>query len=472
MMDMYAIVSVLLAAMVLWGIRLMSSPKTAVMGNRLGGLSMLAAIVLVLYTNGIMSVPLLWAAMLVGSVIGIIIAVKATMIKMPQLVALLNGLGGGASALVALVEAFERPESRTLFSRITGQLALSVGAVTLAGSLIAAAKLDRRISQRPVLLPSHQLISRVSIAGAVVLMAVASVKSGSAIAAASIGVLVLSLWYGVVFALRVGGADMPVTISLLNSLSGVAGAICGFTIGEPLLVAVGAVVGASGLILTRIMCTAMNRSLVDVLRGSAAIPPAPRPAASAETSGQRQAAPTAERAPKAPPARPADEVLREAKKVIIVPGYGMAISQAQSEVKRLLDVLEAQGKEVDFAIHPVAGRMPGHMNVLLAEVDVPYEKMREMDDVNPEFAGADVGIVIGACDVVNPAATSAEGTPIYGMPVLKIEDAKHVLVFNLDKKPGYSGVDNPLYDMPNVDLVLGNAKETLAKVVDDLAARG
>ncbi len=253
--------------------------------------------------------------------------------------------------------------------------------------------------------------------------------------------------------------------------------IVGFTISEPLLVAVGAIVGASGLILTQIMCRAMNRSLAHVLSGAIA-----KPSRAKSQAGAKKALPkvasaekpleSPDKAAKAPePEKVPGSVLKDAKKVIVVPGYGMAIAQAQGHVKKLMDALEARGAEVDFAIHPVAGRMPGHMNVLLAEVDVPYEKLREMDDINPEFPNTDVAIVVGACDVVNPAANTAEDTPIYGMPVLDVDKAKHVVVCNLDTNPGYSGVDNPLYEMPHVKLLLGDAKASLDTLLDAVEGR-
>jgi NAD(P) transhydrogenase subunit beta len=258
---------------------------------------------------------------------------------------------------------------------------------------------------------------------------------------------------------------MPITISLLNSFSGLAGAICGFTIGDPLLVAVGAIVGASGLILTQIMCSAMNRSLIDILSGSYLNSGSNKK----ETAAQEKAADLEE--PPVVAKKSPGEILKTAQKVVIVPGYGMAIAQAQSQVKSLYDTLESQGKEVKFAIHPVAGRMPGHMNVLLAEVDVPYDKLWEMDAINPEFAENDVAVVVGACDVVNPAANTAEGTPIYGMPVLNVAEAKNVIVCNLDTKPGYSGVENSLYKMQNVHLMLGSAVDTLEELLAKLKSK-
>ena len=307
-------------------------------------------------------------------------------------------------------------------------------------------------------MPNHSQIANMVLLITGLLVIVASFTNISGIIYVAIVTAILALAYGVLFAIRVGGADMPITISLLNSFSGLAGAICGLTIADPLLVAVGAIVGASGLILTQIMCNAMNRTLVEVLSGSYL-----------NSRNQKQKIEAAEKILQDETSeivkRSPAELLGQAKKVIIVPGYGMAIGQAQSQVKSLYDTLESQGKEVKFAIHPVAGRMPGHMNVLLAEVDVPYDKLYEMDAINSEFATTDVAIVVGACDVVNPAANTAEGTPIYGMPILNVKEAKNVIVCNLDTKPGYSGVDNSLYDMPNVHLLLGNAAETVKKLV-------
>jgi len=424
---------------------------------------MLAAIVMVLWKNEILSVPLLWVAMAIGGIIGYIMSVRATMIQMPQMVALLNGLGGGASALVALAEVIDSYSVLPAFNKIAGQLGLIVGGLTFSGSLIAAAKLDRRMTQRPIVLKNHNLLLNGCI---VVMLILSALTLGIESAALPISILVvlLSLTYGVLFAIRVGGADMPITISLLNSFSGLAGSIVGFTISEPLLVAVGAIVGASGLILTQIMCKAMNRSLASVLSGAVASPPK----AAKEKAPAAEKPQAADSEPAKPEKKTPGEILAEAKKVIIVPGYGMALAQAQSQVKQLMDILEDRGAEVKFAIHPVAGRMPGHMNVLLAEVDVPYEKLCEMDDINPEFAETDVAIVVGACDVVNPAANTAEGTPIYGMPVLDVDKAKHVIVCNLDTNPGYSGVDNPLYEMDHVYLLLGDAKQTLDSLIKEV----
>lgn len=464
MIGTYEIVSIILSILVLTGIKLMSSPQTAVQGNRIGAVAMLAAIIAVLMYNGIIDVPLLWIAIFVGGAIGYIMAKRVKMIQMPQMVALLNGFGGGASALVALVEIFERYQGMTFSGRLSSQLALVVGAITLSGSLIAAGKLDRRISQQPVILIHHNWISNTVLLITGLLLIVASVISVSGIIFVSLVIAALAIVYGVLFAIRIGGADMPITISLLNSLSGLAGAICGFTIGDLSLVAIGAIVGASGLILTQIMCRAMNRSLIDILSGSGLNSRNDYKKITAKKEKAVDIKESREVVVKKSP----QEILKAASKVIIVPGYGMAVAQAQDQVKVLYDTLESQGKEVKFAIHPVAGRMPGHMNVLLAEVGVPYDKLYEMDVINLEFAETDVVIVVGACDVVNPAASTAEGTPIYGMPVLKVEEAKNVIVCNLDTEPGYSGVENPLYELPHVHLLLGNAAETIEKLVKRL----
>ncbi|MGI6357307.1 MAG: NAD(P)(+) transhydrogenase (Re/Si-specific) subunit beta [Bacillota bacterium] len=468
MSPVYIVVSIILAALVLLGIKLMSSPKTAVTGNLLSAFSMLAAVLLVLWQNDILTAPLLWVAMAVGGIIGYVIGMRATMIQMPQMVALLNGLGGGASAIVAMVEIIDGYGLMSVFSKVSSQMALIVGGITLSGSLVAAAKLDRRMSQRPVVLQGHSLITNSIIILTICFAAGTIWWEGTALTFSFL-VLFLSLFYGYLFAIRVGGADMPITISLLNSFSGLAGAIVGFAIGEPLLVAVGAIVGASGLILTQIMCRAMNRTLMNVLSGS--IGKAAPAGAGKVLPGQPQPSESEGKVAEERKATPG-ELLREARRVIIVPGYGMAIAQAQNLVKQLADALEDAAAEVKFAIHPVAGRMPGHMNVLLAEVDVPYDKLHEMDDINPEFPDTDVVVIVGANDVVNPAANTAEGTPIYGMPILQVEKAKHVIVCNLDTKPGYAGVDNPLYDMSHVELLLGDAKDSLNQLLQAVTAQG
>ena len=439
---------------VLWGINLMSKVKTSVLGNGLSAVAMAAAIVLIWITRGgnvgVGIVAAMCAALAVGAAMGIYGAAKAKMIAMPQIIALLNGLGGGASALVAAVTALDR--GVPVFEAVTAGLALAIGALTLTGSLIAAGKLARILDARPKRLPNHSTIMAVLTVAILIGIVLQTISSG----AWAILVAILSLVIGVVFVMRVGGADMPITISLLNALSGVAGGIAGMAINEPLLVAIGGIVGASGLILTQDMCKAMNRKLITILTGKTTV-----------------SAPTAAEAPKeeAPAAEPeklteADvaTALQRAKKVILVPGYGMALSQAQADVAYLASALEKRGVEVKFAIHPVAGRMPGHMSVLLCEADIDYDKLFMMEDINDDFASCDIAVVIGANDVTNPAANTAEGTPIYGMPVLDVEKAPMAVFCNFDTKPGYAGVPNPLYEADNVLLMLGDAKESVQKL--------
>ena len=467
----YYIAAGVLTVAVLVGIAMMSRVETSVKGNLLGATSMLLAIVLTLWYFNIFSVIELWIAMLVGLLIGVYAAMRVKMIQMPQMVGLLNGLGGGASMLAGILTLIAADPSETSFSLITAGLAIFVGSLTLTGSLVATGKLHKVLPQRPIVLKGHPVWTALSLILSlltVVLLAIPAVLATPILKAVLIVLsALLSGAFGVIFAIRVGGADMPITISLLNSLSGVAGSIAGMAIADPLLVAVGGVVGASGLLLTQIMCRAMNRKLFDILLGKTSA------AGKVKAINKEDQEETMDEAPSMSEAVESPEMscgcwLRDAERVIIVPGYGMALSQAQSSVKQLMTELEADGKDVKFAIHPVAGRMPGHMNVLLAEVDIPYDKLYEMQDINEEFKDADVVIVIGANDVVNPAANTAEGTPIYGMPILEVEDAKSLIMCNYDKEPGYAGVDNPLYDEghEHIALMLGDAKETLGAIMD------
>ncbi len=459
------LLGLLLVAGIVGGIKLMSSPKTAVEGNLLGAVCMAGAIILTLVSNQIVSIPILWVGMMIGSVFGYMLAVKVAMIQMPQMVALLNGLGGGSSAIVSWLVLLTGVGTIGVFERFTAAVGLAVGAVTLSGSLIATAKLSGKMKSKPTVLKNHSVYNFFTLLLTVLLVILITAGVEQTVALSVLAML-LTLFFGVLFTIRVGGADMPVTISLLNSLSGLAGAISGFAINNPLLVAVGSVVGASGLILTQIMCKAMNRSLMNVLTGKTALQAqkAGGSTAKKEVSGLKKST-TGGVAGKDSTTKNLATILAEAKKVIVVPGYGMALGQAQAKVKQVVDRLEEQGKEVKFAIHPVAGRMPGHMNVLLAEVNVEYEKLYELQAINPEFKETDLVIVIGANDVVNPAANTAEGTPIYGMPILQVDEAKHVIIMNMDTKPGYAGVDNPLYKSPKATLLLGDANESLTRIL-------
>jgi len=464
----------------------MSSPTTAVNGNLLGAASMAGAIIVTLVSEGIVGIGILWVAMAVGTVLGYVMAIKVAMIEMPQMVALLNGFGGGSSAIVSLMTLVATVWTAGTvtfgaFEKVTAVLGLIVGGVTFSGSLVAAGKLAAKINQRPIIFERQSAINNLALIVTMVLGVSAIVSDGTGMVVYAVLVLIGSLAYGVLFTIKVGGADMPITVSLLNSFSGVAASISGFAIGNPLLIAIGAVVGASGLILTQIMCRAMNRTLGQVLAGKTTVlhPTHGQKAAAGSAGPSRPVQPSgapAQAPPTAAEPAPAGEpnyigIAWSAKSVIVVPGYGMALAQAQGDVKALMDRLEAGGAEVKVAIHPVAGRMPGHMNVLLAEVDVPYDKLYEMDQVNDEFAKTDLVIVVGANDVINPAANTAEGTPIYGMPILNVHEAKHVIIFNYDTKPGYAGVDNPLYEPSDkVTLLLGDAATTVRKFMGDIEA--
>ena len=512
MATIHLLLSVLLSIAVLAGISMMSKVKTALQGNLLSALAMLVGIVVTVASHGIWSVWTIFAAILVGALIGGLMASRAQMIQMPQLVALFNGLGGGASALVGLMTYMEwgmqTAPAYPIFVRFTAMLAIAIGMITLVGSLIAAGKLARVLDGRPKVYPGHSWMTMAALMATLALIVAGTIRGASPWIA--VPAVVVTGFFGYIFAIRVGGADMPITISLLNSLSGVAGAIAGMVVSDIFLVAVGGIVGASGLLLTQIMCRAMNRSLLSILLGGAKKPkPTPCPSLKGRENMQNaddfdieefikqypmqaqqlldaitaltsevallreQLAQTsihnAATEPAAETALTPASVLSDAKDVIIVPGYGMALAQAQHAVKQLADKLEFRGARVRFAIHPVAGRMPGHMNVLLAEADIPYEKLFEMEAINDDFQHADAVVVIGANDVLNPAARNAEGTPIYGMPVLAVDQAKQIIICNFDLKPGYAGVENPLYSrQEGVFLCLGDAKQTLQQIINDI----
>ena len=463
------VISALLSLLVMVGIALMSKVRYASLGNSLSALAILAGIVFTLLTKENNATPIitawtLYPSLAIGALIGGLFATRVKMIQMPQLVALLNGLGGGASALVGILSVAGIGErlAATAFSNFTGYLAIGIGLITLVGSLVAAGKLHRLLPQKPQVWAFHSMATVLSLVVMAILILIGTFSQyeGMPVFWLIAGVAIFSSLFGLYFSIRVGGADMPITISLLNSLSGVAGAIAGMAIGDVQLVAVGGIVGASGLLLTQIMCRAMNRSLLSILLGTKKKVAAPAPPSVATAS------PAA--APKIEVKKTPGEVLSTAKRVIIVPGYGMALAQAQHEVKQLADALRKGGAEVRFAIHPVAGRMPGHMNVLLAEANVPYDDLFEMEAINDDFAKVDAAIVIGANDVLNPAARNAEGTPIYGMPVLNVDQAPYVVICNYDLKPGYAGVENPLYTREEgVALLTGDAKETVSALLVD-----
>ncbi|GAC1322303.1 MAG: NAD(P)(+) transhydrogenase (Re/Si-specific) subunit beta [Thermoleophilaceae bacterium] len=448
------------AILFILGLRGLSAPSTARRGNLIAAAGMLIAIVATLLDKRIVDWPLILVGIVIGTAVGIPAARSVKMTAMPQMVALFNGVGGGAAALIAWTE-FRRSSTELpvdtemflLFSTV-------VGAVSFFGSLVAFGKLQEVISGRPILIRGQQVVNALVLVlimtGCVVLTA------GTNEQGIYIGVLALAAVLGLMVVLPIGGADMPVVISLLNAFTGLAAAAAGFTLHNTALIVAGTLVGASGTILTRLMSVAMNRSIGNVLfAGFGAAPTGP---AADATDGDRSVRSTT-----------ADDVaiqLAYADRVVIVPGYGMAVAQAQHAVRELTDELEAKGVDVNFAIHPVAGRMPGHMNVLLAEADIPYDKLKEMDEINPDFATTDVSLVIGANDVTNPAARANEASPIYGMPILDVDRSTAVIVLKRSMNPGFAGIENELYYDPKTAMLFGDAKSSIAAVLNEVKALG
>ena len=436
------------------GIKMLGKPERARMGNLISALGMLIAVVAVLF-ECCLSFEWIIAGLIIGSSIGAIAARTVKMTAMPQMVAILNGFGGIASLLVGWENYHSHPDSN-LFIRVAVMSAVLVGGVAFSGSLVAYGKLAGRISGRPILFKGQQLINTGILAVILVCGAfLAYHPTGIFAYIVFLFFLCLSLTLGIFGVIPIGGADMPVVIALLNSYSGLAACAAGFIILNNVLIVAGSLVGASGLILTGIMCKAMNRSLGNVLFGGLQAGTGKK--AVAEIQGE----------PK--PISPEDAyyILEAARSVVIVPGYGMAVAQAQHAVRELGEILENNGTEVRYAIHPVAGRMPGHMNVLLAEANVAYEQLAEMDDVNPIMETVDICIVIGANDVVNPAAREIESSPIYGMPVINADLAKTVMVLKRSMAAGFAGVDNPLFIKENSRMLFGDAKATVQQLVTE-----
>ena len=440
------------AALFIFGLKLLGSPATARRGNLLSSLGMLIAVVAGLSAEGIIDYKFIIIGMILGSVIGATAARLVAMTSMPEMVALFNGSGGAASLLVGWGTLYGSDVST--FTAFTVILAILIGGLTFTGSLIAYGKLSEAIGGGAVVFKGQRVFNTLLLAGLI----------GSAVMLAldpspdSVWfwlVLGLSLLLGIMVVIPIGGADMPVVISLLNSYSGIAACAAGFAINNSILIVAGALVGASGIILTNIMCKAMNRSLANVLfSGFGAV---------------KQGKPL-EGEVKPLSVSDAYYILEAASNVCFVPGYGMAVAQAQHVVKELGDILERNGAEVTFAIHPVAGRMPGHMNVLLAEADVPYESLVEMDEINPRIENVDVAIVIGANDVVNPAAREDQDSPIYGMPIINVDRAKTVFVLKRSMASGFSGVENPLFFRENTRMLFGDAKESIAGVISEFSS--
>jgi proton-translocating NAD(P)+ transhydrogenase subunit beta len=436
-------------------LRFLSSPTTARRGNWIGAVGMAVAIAV---TLSLESVHINWqiiVGMIIGGAFGAVAARRVKMTAMPQMVALFNGVGGGAAALVSLAEFHNRaPDPGRLHSDVSLAIIASavIGSISFAGSMVAFAKLQELIEGRPITYPGQKFGNLALFA--VVLAAGVAILAGAEQQWLLVVMIAGALAFGVLFVLPIGGADMPVVISLLNAFTGVAAAATGFELGSYVLIVSGALVGASGTLLTMLMGAAMNRSIGNVLFGAFGQVQAGAGAAAITDGTVRSAT--------------ADDVaimLAYSHKVVVVPGYGMAVAQAQHAVRELADELEKKGVEVDYAIHPVAGRMPGHMNVLLAEANVPYPALKEMDEINPEFPQTDVALVIGANDVVNPAARSDSGSPIYGMPILDVDAAKQIVVMKRSMNPGFAGIDNPLFVDPKTVMLFGDAKDSVVKLV-------
>ncbi|MDZ7716837.1 MAG: NAD(P)(+) transhydrogenase (Re/Si-specific) subunit beta [Balneolaceae bacterium] len=440
------------------GIKRLGSPATARSGNQLAALGMLIGVIVTLFDQQIVSFDFIIIGVVVGSLIGVIAAKKVEMTAMPEMVAIFNGFGGGASALVAWGE-LSRTDAMLMGTQdlVTVGLSILIGSITFTGSFIAFGKLKGFISGRPLTFPGQNIFNLLLTVG---LFGLVGWFTYSPEYQLIFWLLFgLSLLLGILTVLPIGGADMPVVISLLNSYSGLAASMAGFVINNNLLIISGALVGAAGLILTNIMCKAMNRTLANVLFGAFG---------GGDSSGGSG------------PATDTDKTVREttpqdvalqcayADKVIITPGYGLAVAQAQHVLKEVADKLEAKGVEVKYGIHPVAGRMPGHMNVLLAEADVPYDQLYDMEQINPDFKSTDVVLIIGANDVVNPAAKTEPSSPIYGMPILNVDEAKRTIIFKRSLSPGFAGIDNELFYRESNQMFFGDAKETLQALAQAL----
>jgi len=431
----------------------LSSPKTARNGNLIGAFGATLAVVVTVAQRGLGHRPLIIGAIVVGTALAIPAARLVKMTAIPQMVALFNGVGGGAAMLVALDEYVRLHTVDSTAAAIAVAFTAIVGSVSFTGSLITFAKLQELMTGRPILVPGAQIVTCAVGLGAVGCGIAAVAASSVPLAVICTG---LSLVLGVLFVLPVGGADVPVVISLLNAFTGLTVAASGYVLDNTLLIVAGTLVGASGTMLTQLMARAMGRRITGVLFGAFSGP---------STAGSTAEVVSSDRAVRSAGADDIAILLAYARKVAIVPGYGLAVAQAQHTCRELVDLLESRGVQVFYAIHPVAGRMPGHMNVLLAEANVPYEQLKEMDDANPEFSSTDVAVVVGANDVVNPAARDSVGSPIYGMPILNVDEAANVVFMKRSLRPGFAGIDNALLYHPKTTLFFGDAKDSLSKLV-------
>jgi len=450
---------VLAGVLFIIGLKKLSHPKTARNGNIIASIGMLIAIVATLVAFGNLDYKIIVIGMIIGAIIGSTFAIKVKMTGMPQMVAIFNGFGGGASALVAAAEFYTKVGhgEQTTFLLSTIALSVLVGTLTFTGSFIAFGKLQGFISGQPIVFKGQKVLNAI-IAIALITCSVMMVNNPDQMMTYFLAVVILSAILGITIVIPIGGADMPVVISLLNSYSGIAAAATGFVLLNNGLIISGALVGASGLILTNIMCKGMNRSLANVIFGAVGLT---QEGASGDAAGKQMNI-------KSYSTEEAAMIFDAADKVIIVPGYGLAVAQAQHAAREVADYLESKGKTVLYAIHPVAGRMPGHMNVLLAEANVPYEHLKDLDEINPEFETCDVALVLGANDVVNPAARHDKSSPIYGMPILDVDKSRTVIINKRTMNPGFAGIQNELFGFDNSIMVFGDAKQMLTDLLKDL----
>jgi NAD(P) transhydrogenase subunit beta len=452
-MDYNNLIYLIAASMLIMGLKYLSSPKTARRGNLFAMLGMLIAVVVTLLDQQILDYTYIIAGLVIGGLIGAVGAKKVKMTAMPQMVAIFNGFGGLASTLVALAEYYlSQPELAPVDVKVTISLSILIGTITFVGSLIAFAKLQELMNSGAIVLPMHNGLNVLLLLGSIALAGMYIMEPTNA---SWLLILIgVSFILGIIFVIPIGGADMPVVISLLNSFSGLAAAMAGFVISNNMLIISGSLVGASGLILTNIMCVAMNRSLFSVL-----FKPLKASSGGKTGEGKNVVRYTAE---------DAATIMNGASSVIIVPGYGLAVAQAQHVLQEVGKALEDEGIQVRYAIHPVAGRMPGHMNVLLAEANVSYDSLYEMEAINNDFQNTDVSLVIGANDVVNPVAETDKDSPLWGMPILNVHHSRHVMIIKRSLSPGFAGVDNPLFYDDKTMMVFGDAKKVLTDLVQIL----
>jgi NAD(P) transhydrogenase subunit beta len=448
------------ALLFVFGLRRLSSPRTARSGNRLAAAGMLIALAATLLDRSILSFWEIAIGTVIGAGVGIYSARRVQMTAMPQMVALFNGAGGATAALVSIAEflrATGHAEAIAVGPAVSGALGIAIGAISFTGSLVAFGKLQEILPGRPLLFPGRHLVNALLALGVIALGGAIAIHGAAP--STVWGLFAVALLLGILVVLPIGGGDMPVMISVLNSLTGVAAALTGIVLANQVLVVAGMLVGASGTLLTLLMSRAMNRPISNVMFGGFGAAPTTAAAGSAVARPVRQTS-----------AEDAAVAMAFANRVIVIPGYGLAVAEAQRQIKELSSELERRGVDVKYAIHPVAGRMPGHMNVLLAEADIPYDQLLDMDQVNPEFDHTDVALVVGANDVVNPAARTDRGSPIYGMPILDADHAKNVIVLKRSMNPGFAGIDNALFYEPNTQMLFGDAKKSLVQLTDALKA--